>query len=159
MRFVSHAVLLLAVTVAQFSDRSNASDDPSPAKQPETPKKQTPAPKEEGTYNAPPKGAVLVSLGRFVGRVIKGSDGKSFSMEVDPGTGKKEIEINLAAYTKVRVVKHAEFDDKGNPKRSAPTSSVGGPEDIRAGTIAVVNLSGTRDGKWLVAKQVTLSPE
>jgi hypothetical protein len=115
--------------------------------------------KEEPEFNSPPKGAVLVSHGRLIGQIAKGSDGKTFSLEVQVEGKKKEFEINLASYTKVRVTKQKEFDDKGNPKKSAPVSSAGTADDIRGGRNAVVTVSGTRDGKWLVAKFVTIADE
>jgi hypothetical protein len=121
--------------------------------------KETKPAKPEPEFNSPPKGTVLVSHGRLIGQITKGSDGKTFSMEVQVDGSKKEIEVNLASYTRVRVTRQSEFDEKGNPKKSAPVSSAGTADDIRGGRNVVVTVSGTRDGKWLVAKFVTVSGE
>jgi hypothetical protein len=138
--------------VAGYPPASNSSD---PAKS----DKDAPLAKEEPKYNSPPKGAVLVALGQLNGRIAKGSDGQTFSVELETGGKKKEIEINLASYTKVRVRKQSEFDDKGNAKKTAPVTTDGTADAIRGGRTAVVTISGTRDGKWLVAKSVTITGE
>jgi hypothetical protein len=158
-RFVIALAVLLGFEIANF-ELYLAADPPSsnPVDQAKKDKDSKPA-KEEQQYNSPPKGASLVSLGRLTGRIAKGSDGKTFSLEVEINGKKKEVEINLAAYTKVRVTRQAEFDDKGNPKKSAPVASQGTADDIRGGRAATVTVNGTSDGKWLVARYVSLSGE
>jgi hypothetical protein len=153
--------VMLLVAVGLWSPISIGADDSTAKSQAEPAKKSTdskPA-KEEPEFNSPPKGAVIVPLGRVVGQITKGSDGKTFSMDVMVDGKKKEIEINLAASTKVRRVKQSDFDDKGNPKKSAPVVTAATMDDLRGGMTVAVLVSGTRDGKWLVAKAATLTGE
>jgi hypothetical protein len=151
--------LLLAIGLLAAARRTEGEPPASPPADSAKKDKESKPAKAEPEFNSPPKGATLVSHGRLIGQIAKGSDGKTFSMEVQADGAKREIEVNLASYTKVRVTRQSEFDDKGNPKKSAPVSSPGTADDIRGGRNAIVTVSGTRDGKWLVAKFVTISNE
>lgn len=173
-RILGAALLLAACGLAAV--QANGVDDTAPAKKPDAAKKDDADPKnakdakpakeepskkdkDEPTFNSPPKGATVVVKGIFRGQVTKGSDGKVFSMQIDVGGGKKkEIEVNLAAITRVRKANNSEFDDKGNPKKSAGDVKAA-PEDIRGGLNVIVTMSGTKDGAWLVAKQVVITGE
>src|SRR5438309_1602239 len=122
--------LVLAVAVP-LATRSLGSDDPpAPPKADAAKKDQDAKPsKDEAEYNRPPKGAVVAPLGQITGRIAKGSDGRTFSVETSVGGKKQEVEINLAATTKVRVRQQTEFDDKGNRKKSAPVVVTAGTAD------------------------------
>jgi hypothetical protein len=148
-RLLGAALLLAACGLATVGVRGA---DDAPAKKDAKDKEA----KDEPSYNSPPKGALLVSLGTVTGRITKGCDGKAFSMEISKG---KEVEVNLAKITTVYVINGMEFDDKGNPKKTAARPVKGAPDDIRAEATAVVELSGTRNGKWLMAKRVTVKRE
>jgi hypothetical protein len=154
MRFVRQMTLIIA-GVALVSARSDAFDDTPAAPKAESAKDA----KAEPEFNHPPKGAALLPMGQFRGKITKGSDGKTFAMEVAVNGKKKEVEINLAASTKVRVSKQSEFDDKGNPKKSARVVTTGTADDLRGGLEVTVVVSGTRDGSWLVAKLATVTGE
>jgi hypothetical protein len=147
---------LILAGVALLSARAEALDDtPGPPKDSAKNAKET---KPESEFNSPPKGAALLPMGQVKGRITKGSDGKTFSVEVTLNGAKKEIEINLAASTKVRVSKQPEFDDKGNIKKSARVvTAAGTADDLRGGMNVTVTVSGTRDGSWLVAKLATVT--
>jgi hypothetical protein len=80
-------------------------------------------------------------------------------VEVVQNGKKKEIEINLAAATKVLLSKQSAFDDKGNPKKATRVVTPGTLDDIRGGMNVTVTVSGTRDAKWLVAKVATITVE
>jgi hypothetical protein len=144
---------LLLAGVAFLAARSDARDDTPAAPKADSAKDA----KTETEFNHPPKGAVLVSMGQIRGKITKGSDGKTFSVEVPVNGKNKEVEINLAASTKVRVSKQSEFDDKGNPKRSPRVVTAGTADDLRGGANVTVFVSGTRDGSWLVAKLATVT--
>lgn len=152
--------LLLVVSVL-LATRSLGSDDPPGPPKADASKndKDAKPAKDEVEYNRPPKGAVVAPLGQITGRIAKGSDGKTFSVESSVNGKKQEVEINLATSTKVRVRQQSEFDDKGNRKKSAAVVTAGTADDIRGGMNVTVMISGTRDGKWLVAKLVTVSGE
>jgi hypothetical protein len=153
------SVFVAAATLVIFGAR--AADDPSTSAKAGSSKKDKdgkPA-KQEPEFNTPPKGATILALGQFKGQIVKGSDGKTFSMEVDLNGRKKEVEVNLAAYTKVRLSRQSDYDDKGNPRKSAPVVTPATADDIRGGMKIVVTVSGTRDGKWLVAKVATVTNE
>jgi hypothetical protein len=143
---------LLAAVVVFFGGTRVVGDPPAA----DSAKKDAKPAKDEPQFNPPPRGATLVALGQYVGQITKGSDGKAFSVEVMLNGKKQEVEINLAAYTKVRRVQQAEFDEKGNPKKGAPVYTAATQDDLRGGRKVIVNVSGTRDGKWVVAKTATL---
>lgn len=155
------AALLLAVLVLLSGGLRGGDDPPAPKADPARKDKDKDAKpsKAEPEFNPAPRGATIVAMGKFRGMITKGSDGKAFSVELVLNGKKQEVEINLAAYTKVTRVQQSEFDDKGNPKKSAPTYTPATADDLRGGRTVIVNVSGTRDGKWLVAKTATLVGE
>jgi hypothetical protein len=159
MRFVAACLIILALAGGLLFSTAQAIGADGQAKSDPAKEKDAKAPKKEPEFNSPPKGATIISIGRLTGQITKGSDGKTFSMETVFNGSKKEIEINLAAITKVRRIKQNEFDDKGNRKTSPPVVTDATADEIRGGTMATVVVSGTRDGKWLVAKLVTLAGE
>jgi hypothetical protein len=158
MHVFRQLTLLLAILALLPAGSSGFDDTPSKS---DTPKKDkdAKATKDEPEFNQPPKGAILLSMNSLKGRITKGSDGRTFSVELVVNGKKKEIEINLAASTKVRVIKQSDFDDKGNPKKGARVMTSGTLDDIRGGMLVTVTLNGTRDGAWLVAKSVTITGE
>jgi hypothetical protein len=160
MRSLLQFLSLLAMLTFLPARSSGRDDTPAAPKADASKKdKETKPAKDEPEYNQPPKGAVLFPVGPIKGRITKGSDGKTFSMEI-PANGKvKEVEINLAATTKVRVVKVSEFDDKGNARKPTRVVSNGTADDLRGGLYVTVTLSGTRDGSWLVLRTATVAGE
>jgi hypothetical protein len=157
MKRATVAAFLFLTFLATYRVGAATTDDPPAKTDPSKKEKDAKSAPEEPRFNSPPKGVTLVVIGRLVGRITKGSDGKTFSMETESNGKKKEVEINLAAFTRVRIAKASEFDDKGNPKKSAPLPTNGTLEDLRGGMSVIVNVSGTRDGKWLVAKVATIT--
>jgi hypothetical protein len=153
MKLATRLTVLLLTTAVLLSGGSHVIGDP-PAADPA--KKDKDAKPAEPQYNPPPRGATVVVLGQYKGQITKGSDGKTFSVDVMLNGKKQEVEINLAAYTKVRRVQQAEFDEKGNPKKGAPVYTAATADDLRGGRVVIVSVSGTRDGKWVVAKTATL---
>jgi hypothetical protein len=156
MKFATRLTILLLAALVLHLGGSRGDDPPPPKDDPAKKDKDAKTPKAEPEFNAPPRGATLVALGKYKGMITKGSDGKTFSVEMVLNGKKQEVEINLAAFTKVTRVQQAEFDDKGNPKKSAPTVTPATADDLRGGRTVIVNVSGTRDGKWVVAKTATL---
>jgi uncharacterized protein (DUF2147 family) len=155
MKLAARLMVLLLATAVLLSGGSQVTGDP-PAADPAKKDKDAKPAKDEPQYNPPPRGATVVALGKYRGQITKGSDGKAFSMDVVLNGKKQEIEINLAAYTKVYRVQQSDFDEKGNPKKTAPVATAATADDLRGGRTVIVNVSGTRDGKWVVAKTATL---
>ena len=154
-RIIGAALLAAACGLLALDVR--ADDDP-PAKKgdkkADAPKKDDK--KEEPAYNAPPKGQALRHIGQVKGKITKACDGKVFGFQAD--NDKKEVEVNLAATTKIEVFKKDEFDEKGNPKKNPRRGPVkAAADDIKSGTV-LLDLSGTRGG-WYVARRVLLLGE
>jgi hypothetical protein len=169
-RFV--AALLLLTTCGVLTTFGQKTDD-TPAKKDAPAKKDDPAAtdkdkdkdkKPAAEFNSPPKGVAIIKLGTVHGVIAKGSDGKTFRLKIDKQ--EKDVEVNLASTTKVRIPAN-EFDDKGNRKKPKydpkdTDRSLGGvkgtSDDIKDGEKVLVDLSGTRDAKWLMAKIVIVEP-
>lgn len=161
---VSYALLwlatcgLLAISLFCLDVSAPASNADSAKTDKDSKDSKSTADKQE--YNSPPKGKSLVQLGNYAGQVTKSCDGKTFSMQVILGKDKKqEIEINLMASTKIRVLNRGKFDAKGNALKTPPGGSKGSPEDISSGARVVVAMKGTSDGKWFAATIVTVTGE